>query len=90
MTLNQIGDVLLLEIMVEAALEDIAPLTTAFLLQQTPDAHSNVAIRHYAVAAVAARNEQEDEDGDADFVSRHDAVLAGIAAYLSAIAVVEA
>jgi hypothetical protein len=91
MTQNKIGDVLLIEIMVKAALvEDIAPLTTAYLLQQTVDTHSNVAIRRYAVAAAAARNEQEDEDGDTDFVSRHEAVLAGIAAYLNAIAVVEA
>jgi hypothetical protein len=89
--MSQIGDVLFLEIMSEAAVNVIAPLTKAYLLQQKLDANSNLAVRRYNNASIVARNEQDDGcDDDADFVERHDALLAGIADYLDAISVVEA
>ena len=89
--MTHIGDVLFFEIMSEPAVNDIAPMTKAFLLQQTLDANSNLAVRRYKTASIAARNEQEDDgDDDADFVARHDALLAGIEDYLNAISAAEA
>ncbi|MDB5609641.1 MAG: hypothetical protein JWP25_6541 [Bradyrhizobium sp.] len=89
--MSQIGDVLFFEIMSESAVNDIAPMTKAFLLQQTLDANSNLAVRRYKNASIAARNEHDDDgDEDGDFVARHDAVLAGITDYLNAISMVEA
>jgi hypothetical protein len=91
--MSQIGNVLFFEIMSESAVNDIAPMTKAFLLQQTLDANSNLAVRRYKNASIAARNEQGDDgdgDEDSDFVARHDAVLTGITDYLNAISMLEA
>jgi hypothetical protein len=79
MTLTQVGIVLLIDIMSEADLIDITPLTTAFL--QTLDGDSIAAVRRYAKASRAARFDYDDYFQDPDFFARHDALLAGVAAY---------
>ena len=71
------------DIMSEAPLKEIKPLTTALLLRHSLNAAAVAAIGRYAAASIEARNEQDDgaDDDEPDFPPRRDAMLAGIAAY---------
>jgi hypothetical protein len=84
MTLSELGDVLLLDIMGGADLNDIAPLTAA--LMKTLDDDSILAVQRYTKAMLEARREETPDpffETDTDFVARQDAMLEGLRGYVS-------
>jgi hypothetical protein len=82
MTLEKLGEVRLLDIMAEANLNDIAPLTAA--LMKTLDDDAILAVQRFTKQMLAARREESAgfQEIDSDFVARQDAMLAGLQGYL--------
>jgi hypothetical protein len=81
-TFEKINDALLCDIMAEADLADIAPMTAKFM--QTLGANDAPAVLRFANELKAARQtEIEDQADDVDMVvERQDAMLAGLKPYL--------
>jgi hypothetical protein len=80
LTLEQVGDHLLGTIMAEAPLDEITPLTKAFVASLDDDA---VHMVHQFANSLLAARQDEDVDVDprsADDMARQDALLAGIGA----------
>jgi hypothetical protein len=81
MTNDELSNVLFRDIMHDASLDDIAPLTTA--LMQSLDNDQVLRVQLYIKAAIAARLEETEGefDDEPEFPARLDAVVAGVRAY---------
>ena len=84
MTNEELGTVLFEDIMHDASLDDIAPLTMA--LMQSLDSEQILSVQRWSKAAIAARLEETETEfnDEPEFPARLDAVVAGVRAYSEA------